>query len=60
MISNLLKKVSLVLGRLSLTIFVILSFNAYAKAPDLSVTVLATELKLSWTPTEELASYRLY
>ena len=60
LILGLLKKISHVLGRLSFIIFVIPSFNTYAKAPDLSVTVLAAELKLSWSPTEELASYRLY
>ena len=55
-----LKKLSLVAGQLSLMLSLILPFNAYAKAPSLSIAVLATELKLSWTPTEDLASYRLY
>ena len=58
--SRSLKKLSSVAGQLSLILSVILPLNAYAKAPSLSVSVLATELKLSWTPTEDLASYRLY
>lgn len=54
------KKFSLMHSRLPCMILIALSINAHAEAPDLSVRVLAAELKLSWTPTDETASYRLY
>lgn len=54
------KKSRLKHSRLPCIILIALSLNAYAEAPDLSVRVLAAELKLSWTPTDETASYRLY